>query len=135
MPVARAPSWQLKQPSTMPSWVKLAGFHATVAWHVSQAAVVATCNVCLPDADLPSWHDAHVPMTCEWSKRVIGAQFATEWQDSQVLVVCRCAADLPVAWTPSWQDVQLPVMPEWSYRAGLQAVLLWQLEQSWLVET
>ena len=34
--------------------LKLAGFHATVTWQVSQAAVVATCNACLPVADWPS---------------------------------------------------------------------------------
>ena len=48
----------------MPSWVKFAGFHATVTWQVSHAAVVGTCSECLPVADLPSWHDAHVPLTC-----------------------------------------------------------------------
>ncbi len=112
MPVARAPSWQLKQPSTIPSWLKLAGFHATVTWQVSQAAVVATCNACLPVAAWPSWHDAQVPLTCVWSMRVIGAQSTVEWQDSQVLVVWKCVTDLPVACTPSWQEVQLPEMPE-----------------------
>ena len=89
MPVARAPSWQLTQLSTIPSWAKLAGCHATVAWQVSQAAVVNTCNACLPVADVPSWHEAQVPLTCVWSMRVSGAQPAIEWHDSQLLVVCK----------------------------------------------
>jgi hypothetical protein len=42
-------------------------------------------------------------------------------------------ARFPVALTPSWQEAHTPVMPEWLYFAGLQAVLLWQLEHSWLV--
>jgi hypothetical protein len=67
--------------------------------------------------------------------RVIGAQSPVEWHDSQVLVVWRCVTDLPVAVRPSWQETQLPEMPEWLYFAGLQAVLLWQLEQSRLVTT
>ena len=41
LPFAFVPLWQLLQlPAAMPVWLIVAGFHAVVAWQVSQLAVV-----------------------------------------------------------------------------------------------
>ena len=64
MPVAFTPSWQETHVSTMPVWSKLAGFHATVEWQVSQPAVVAMWVEVLPTVFVPSWQETQVPMTC-----------------------------------------------------------------------
>lgn len=56
------------------------------------------------------------------------------WQTLHCWVVTKCAAFFPVALVPLWQLEQDPLTPEWSNRAGVHAVVEWQLPQSAVVE-
>ena len=47
----------------MPAWVKLAGTHANVEWHVPHAPVVVMWFGPCPAAFVPSWQDTQVPVT------------------------------------------------------------------------
>jgi len=65
---------------------------------------------------------------------VEGTQLRVLWQASETGVDVICEADLPEALVPLWQLEQDPLTPEWSNRAGVHAVVEWQLPQSAVVE-
>ena len=58
------PSWQLEQLATIPSWLNVAGFQASVVWQSLHCAVVGMWFDPLPMAFAPSWHELQVPVTC-----------------------------------------------------------------------
>ena len=65
LPVALTPLWQLKQLPVTPSWLNpVAGFQATVLWHMLHSDVVATCVAGLPVALTLLWQLEHEPCTC-----------------------------------------------------------------------
>ena len=62
MPVAVEPLWQVAhEPGATPAWLNVAGFHAVVLWHASQACVVGTWAAVFPVAVDPLWQFAQVP--------------------------------------------------------------------------
>ena len=80
-------------------------------WHVSHAAVVATCVAFLPVAVVPLWQLAQVPVTPVWLKVTVVQLEVDVWQVSQELDVAMCLTPLPVALLPLWQLEQFPVTP------------------------
>ncbi|MFO1196955.1 MAG: hypothetical protein U1E86_08275 [Burkholderiaceae bacterium] len=62
--MAEFPSWQVAHaPGATPVWFIVAGVHAVVEWHVSQAWVVWMCLVAFPFALVPSWQVEQPPGT------------------------------------------------------------------------
>ena len=89
LPVARTPSWHDEQLLTMPEWVNVAGFHASVVWQLSQPRGVGMWFASVPVAWVPSWQEAQVPRTWAWSTVVAGFHTLVPWQAAQALVVWR----------------------------------------------
>ena len=75
LPVALVPLWQDEHawPATV-AWSNRAGFHAVVAWQLSQLAVVWTWVAVLPVAVVPLWQLAQVPSTSVWLTLVASFQ-------------------------------------------------------------
>ena len=61
----------------------------------------------LPDAVVPLWQLAQVPVTLAWLK-LAGVQPPVWWQSLHSPLVGTCDAGLPVAVVPLWQLVQEP---------------------------
>jgi hypothetical protein len=53
-----------------------------------------------PVADVPLWHEAHAPLTTEWSNRTF-VQEAELWHCSHSPDVWTCVIDFPGARIPS----------------------------------
>ena len=85
------------------------------------------CVADLPNATVPLWQLAQVPVTCAWSTSTAGLQLFVEWHLSQRLLLATCVPDLVCAVTPSWQLEQVPVTSLWSTpMSGNQPVEIWQ---------
>ena len=69
-------------------------------WHVSHAAVVATCVAFLPVAVVPLWQLAQVPVTPLWLNVTVLQLLVDLWHVSHAAVVVTCVAFLPVAVVP-----------------------------------
>src|SRR5512137_80268 len=90
LPRAWVPLWQVPQVPGVTAaavWLKVAGIHAVVRWHTSQAALVVTCVAGLPRACVPLWHVAQVPATTPVWLKVAGIQAVVRWHVSHVAVV------------------------------------------------
>ena len=59
-----------------------------------------------------------------------GRQPNVVWQAWQLSLDWMCVALLPVSRTPSWQLTQVAVTPSCVNRAGVQAVVVWQVPQA-----
>jgi hypothetical protein len=116
--------------------VKVAGFHAVVLWHPSQACVVGTWAAGLPVAVEPLWQVAHEPGVTPACVKVAGFQAAVRWHASQACVVGTWAAGLPVAVEPLWQVAHEPgVTPACVKVAGFQAAVRWHASHAAVVTT
>ena len=74
-------------PGVTPACVKVAGFHAVVLWHPSQACVVGTCVAFLPTAVEPLWQVAQLPGVTPACVKVAGFHAVVLWHPSQACVV------------------------------------------------
>lgn len=82
------------------AWLKVAGVQPEVRWQSLQSAVVWRCVAGLPEAAVPLWQLAQVPMTSAWLTVLAGDQAVVVWQSAQLVLVAMCVADLPVAVVP-----------------------------------
>jgi hypothetical protein len=88
LPRACVPLWQVPQvPGVTAVWLNVAGIHAVVRWHTSQAALVATCVAGLPRACVPLWQVAQVPAATPVWLKVAGVHAVVRWHVSHVAVV------------------------------------------------
>jgi hypothetical protein len=94
------PLWQVAQPLTIPAWLNVAGFQAAVLWHVSHAAVVATCPTGFVVAKVPLWQVAQPAVIPVWFIFVPANVTVLRWHVSQAKVVGIWVAFLPMAWVP-----------------------------------
>src|SRR5437868_13198753 len=91
---------------------------------------VLMCPVGTPVAATLLWHPAQPVVKVVWST-LAGFQASVPWHTSHDWVVGMCVRGMPAAFTALWQLVQVcGATAARSKRAGVQALVVWQLSRS-----